>query len=95
MAIEVKSRALLDLRKRLASEWAHWLEAQDKGGFRPHVTIQNKVRAAEALRTLEIIASQWQPLAGKADGLQLWRYRGGPWESAREFLFGKNETAVD
>ena len=32
--------------------WAH-LTAQDRQGFRPHVTVQNKVDAATAKRTVE------------------------------------------
>jgi 2'-5' RNA ligase len=53
VAINVESPELLDLRKKLATTWKDWLEAQDKQPFKPHVTIQNKVTPEEARKVLE------------------------------------------
>lgn len=77
VAIEVACPGLLKLRRHLAREWEQWLGAQDKGGYRPHITIQNKVDAAEARRFFESLREEWVPFAGKAEGLYLWHYRGG------------------
>jgi len=52
VAFGIESPALSALRRRLADAFDPWLTPQDRQGFRPHVTVQNKVepRAAEALR---------------------------------------------
>ncbi len=92
MAIEVNSSGLLKLRNRLASRWGPWLTAQDKQGYRPHITIQNKVDPLEARRLFEFMVETWQPVAGTAAGVQLWHYRGGPWDLAREFLFKQQDA---
>ena len=87
VAIEVRGPGLVDVRERLASLWPHWLSAQDRQGFRPHVTIQNKVPAATARSLFESLQKTWQPFDGRGVGLLLWRYQGGPWEPAGEFPF--------
>ena len=95
VAVDVLCPALLGLQKRLAAEWKQWLTPQDRQGFRPHITIQNKVRAVEARRLYEKLGSSWCPFTGRATGLVLWHYQGGPWKLAQEFLFGnKPATGV-
>lgn len=76
-----------DLRKRLAAGWSAWLTPQDRQGFRPHVTIQNKVPANEARALFDRLGAAFQPFDVRAEGLLLWRYLGGPWEAAGEFPF--------
>jgi 2'-5' RNA ligase len=93
VAIEVQSPGLLALRQRLASEWTHWLGAQDRQGYRPHITIQNKVTAAEARRLFERLRATWQPFSGTGEGLLLWRYLGGPWELASHFPFQRSDSS--
>jgi 2'-5' RNA ligase len=93
VAVDVLCPALLDLQKRLAAEWKQWLTPQDRQGFRPHITIQNMVRAVEARRLYDKLGSSWCPFTGKATGLLLWHYRGGPWKLAQEFLFGNKPAA--
>lgn len=63
------------------------LGAQDFGGWRPHVTIQNKVapKVARALRDLLERDFIPQPLA--IAGLGLHRYLGGPWEHLAVYSF--------
>ena len=94
MAIELVSPKLVQLRQTLAGSWSNWLSAQDQQGYRPHITIQNKVAAAEARRVYEQLLEQWQPLQGYGEGLLLWYYHGGPWTLANEFSFTAN-AAVD
>jgi 2'-5' RNA ligase len=81
VAVHVETPGLAPLRAELARRWAPWLTPQDRQRLRPHVTIQNKVepRAARALH--DLLAAGFAPFALAVDGLQLWRYLGGPWEA--------------
>jgi 2'-5' RNA ligase len=83
----VASPALLALRQQLATTWPEWLGAQDRQRFQPHVTVQNKVTTEAARQLYEQLAASWQPVAGRGEGLLLWRYRGGPWEQVMTFPF--------
>lgn len=87
VAVEIESAELLQLRKTLATDWNDWLTAQDKQGFRPHITIQNKVAPDEARRIYDRLAFAWKMEAGRGEGLLLWRYLEGPWELVDEFPF--------
>ncbi|MCR0982274.1 2'-5' RNA ligase family protein [Roseomonas populi] len=87
VALEVEAPALVALRRLLASHWREWLTPQDAGGFRPHVTVQNKVTPEAARGLLAELAAAFQPWEARAEGLLLWHYRGGPWEAAAEFPF--------
>ena len=87
VAIEIESPELIQVRNQLAQGWSGWLSAQDRQGYRPHVTIQNKVTSDEAHRLYEQLSQTWQPIEGSGEGLLLWHYRGGPWELAAEFEF--------
>lgn len=58
--------------------------------FWPHVTVINKVDEQEAVDTLEKLQEEKiveKQTAGNATGLDLWWYRGGPWEHIRRFEF--------
>ncbi|WP_219898742.1 2'-5' RNA ligase family protein [Phormidesmis priestleyi] len=87
VAIEIESPKLIQVRNQLAQGWSGWLSAQDRQGYRPHVTIQNKVTSDEARGLYERLSQVWQPIEGSGEGLLLWHYRGGPWELADEFEF--------
>jgi hypothetical protein len=87
VAFRVVSPDLDRLRDDLGDGLHGLLGAQDSGGWRPHVTIQNKV-APKIARAL--IASLWQgfsprPLA--IGGMGLHRYLDGPWETLAVFPF--------
>ncbi len=87
VALSVAAPAVEALRARLAARWRAWLSPQDKQGWRPHATIQNKV-APERARALHAeLAAGLPAREGRAEGLLLWRYRGGPWEPAGRFGF--------
>ncbi|MBD2033692.1 2'-5' RNA ligase family protein [Leptolyngbya sp. FACHB-321] len=92
VAIELVSPELVQLRQTLAGGWSDWLSAQDRQGYRPHITIQNKVAAAEARQVYGQLLEQWQPLQGYGEGLLLWYYQGGPWTLASEFSFTAEAT---
>ncbi|MBD2258487.1 2'-5' RNA ligase family protein [Pseudanabaena sp. FACHB-2040] len=87
VAIEIDAPDLLQLRQALANTWQPWLSRQDSQRYRPHVTIQNKVKPEIARQLYDYLSQDWQPLSGKGEGLLLWRYQGGPWEALGEFLF--------
>lgn len=87
VALEVSSPELLGLRQQLVSSWVSWLGAQDRQGYRPHLTIQNRVPKEDARALFEALAPDWRPLTGKAVRLELWRYAGGPWLPAGSFRF--------
>lgn len=63
------------------------LTAQDRGGLRVHVTVQNKVSREEAQATLETLRAGFTPWDGQAHALRLWWYRGGPWEEVGRYPF--------
>ncbi len=86
VALEVTCPPLVALREALAADWRDRLTAQDRQGYRPHVTIQNKVTPAEARTTQERLLDVL-PIAGELQGLRLWHYRGGPWDEAGRFAF--------
>lgn len=67
------------LRERWRRRWAAHLTRQDDQGLRLHVTVQNKVEAAEARRTLATLERDHRPWTCRASGVRLWRYDGGPW----------------
>jgi len=78
---------LARLRTRLAEQWSAWLTEQDRQGFRPHVTIQNKVPAGDARALLQHLEACFTSFHIRGEGLLLWRYLGGPWEPIAEFAF--------
>ena len=86
-AIEVEAPALVELRHELSTRWHDLLGAQDARVIKPHITIQNKVAPAPARALFDELSSKWQPFEGWGQGLQLWRYQGGPWQAAGDWQF--------
>ncbi len=87
VAYALEAPALSTLRGRLAAQWQEWLTPQDRQGYRPHVTIQNKA-APEAARLLQQrLQAAFAPFTVRAEGLLLWRYLGGPWEAVSRYPF--------
>lgn len=87
VAYMLRSPELEELRGRLADLWSDWLIPQDREGFRPHVTVQNKVDPKVAKDTLARLSADFRPATIMGEGLLLWRYRDGPWETAGEVVF--------
>ncbi|KAA2241210.1 2'-5' RNA ligase family protein [Salinarimonas soli] len=87
VAFTVEAPELAALRRELAALWSGWLGPQDRQGFRPHVTIQNKVAPSQAAALLARLQAGFVPFEGSGEALLLWHYRGGPWEPAGVFPF--------
>lgn len=87
VALKLSGAGLGRVRGALKERFRDHLTGQDRQKFRPHVTIQNKVTPERARRTLEAVARGFVPFEGRAEGIQLWRYRGGPWQPAGTIAF--------
>lgn len=87
-AFRIDSPGLAAIRAELADAFAAMLVPQDKAGWRPHVTVQNKVAPADA----KALMAQLEPLAAprpvRIAGLASWWYRGGPWAPLSRHMFG-------
>lgn len=95
VAFGLDAPAAARVRAALAARFAGDLTRQDAQGWRPHVTVQNKVDAATARRTLAALRDGFAPWTATALGLDLWRYRGGPWEAAGRFPFAGEAAPAD
>jgi 2'-5' RNA ligase len=89
VAYSLASPELASLRDDLAGQWATWLTPQDRQKHQPHVTVQNKVEPQKARELLTQLTDAFEPFAATGTGMDLWRYRGGPWEEVRRFHFPK------
>jgi hypothetical protein len=87
VAFRVVSPELDALRHELAADFHGLLSAQDSGGWRPHVTIQNKVPPKEARALLAQLQREFRPRPLAIHGLGLHRYLGGPWERLAAVTF--------
>lgn len=87
VAYELFSEELARLRTKLTARFTDLLTAQDRQGFRPHVTVQNKVTPQAARALLVQLEAGFSPWEAEGRGLDLWAYRGGPWEALGFFSF--------
>lgn len=87
VALRVVSEDLDRIREELADGFHGMLGAQDQGGWRPHVTIQNKVSARESRQLLEVLQAGFEPRPLGIRGLALHRYLGGLWETIATWPF--------
>lgn len=87
VAVRIVSPQLGALREELAEAFHGMLTPQDAAGWRPHVTIQNKVSTAEARDLLKLLSATFRPRRVEVVGLSAWRYRGGPWERLAQYAF--------
>lgn len=86
-AIKIHSNKLIQLRQLLKQQWKNILSAQDEQGFRPHITIQNKVSPMLAKALQNTLSADFIPFEFSAVGLSVSRYNGGPWEKVKDFDF--------
>jgi 2'-5' RNA ligase len=91
VAYILQSSELMALRAVLAAQWAQWLTPQDRQKHQPHVTIQNNVDPKNARELLTTLSETFVPFQAEGIGLDLWWYRGGPWEQVRRFPFAARE----
>ena len=80
VAIRIDSPQLSAIREDLASAFAGLLMPQDAAGWRPHVTVQNKVPPEAARGLHATLARDFIPQPIVITGLAAWWYRGGLWE---------------
>jgi hypothetical protein len=88
VAYTLQAPAAEALRGRLAARWQADLTAQDRQGWRPHVTIQNKVDPTVSRALHAALSRDFVPFAAMAVGVRAWRYLGGPWERVAFVPFG-------
>ena len=86
-AFEIGGAELKSFRGRLAHGWADLLSPQDAQGFRPHVTVQNKVEPIVARALYDALSDSFQPFDLQGVGVLVWRYLGGPWRLESEVEF--------
>lgn len=94
VAYTLENHRLRALYKRVHSQWRAELTPQDQQRLNPHITVQNKVDAAVARELHRELAQDFQPFQATGTGLQLWAYRGGPWEALELFPFLKGAPDV-
>ena len=87
VAFRVVSDDLDRLRDDLADHFHGMLGAQDARGWRPHVTIQNKVPPKQARALIGELKRDFQLRPLGIAGLSIHRYRGGPWETIASYQF--------
>ena len=73
------------LHRELSRSFAAHLTLQDQQKFQPHVVIQNKSTGEQARALLALLQAGFTAFTVKAEGFDLWHYRNGPWQLARQF----------
>lgn len=87
VAVKIESPGLTAIRRELCEAFAGLLTPQDAGGWRPHVTIQNKVQPSVAKLLLAALSKDFTPREVEVAGIATWYYRGGPWEPISRHMF--------
>ncbi len=87
VAVRIESPGLAAIRRDLCEAFAGSLTPQDAGGWRPHVTVQNKVAPSVARLLLQALSRDFAPREVTISGLACWYYRGGPWEAISRHMF--------
>jgi hypothetical protein len=95
VAIALDVPGIVAMRSELARRLAEVLTPQDAGGFRAHVTVQNKVTPERARALKAALDANFAPRAVRIPALRLYRYDGGPWEFARRFALAADAPAMD
>ena len=87
VAFRVVSDDLDMIRNEIADHFHGMLSVQDEHGWRPHVTIQNKVAPKQARALLADLERSFRPRPLRIAGLSLHRYLGGPWQTLASYRF--------
>jgi len=87
VAVRIVSPELEDIRADLAESFLGALTPQDQAGWRPHVTIQNKVAPTEARALKRRLEADFRPRPLRIDGLAVSGYREGLWEPLSRHTF--------
>ncbi len=88
VAYHIRSDELNAIRNDIAEAFGPLLTPQDRAGWRPHVTIQNKTKPdiAKALLARLILEFRERPI--DIAGLAAWWYDGGSWQPIAAYRFG-------
>lgn len=86
-ALRVESPDLEALRAELGDAFRGMLTPQDQAGWRPHVTVQNKVERDQAKALQQALRTGFEPRPLTIRGLAAWHYDGGPWTFIRDWSF--------
>ncbi len=87
VAYRISSDELDAIRAELAEAFRGHLTQQDNHGWRPHITIQNKVTSSVAVATLANLDREFAPRPLAIPGLAYHHYEGGPWRLGRRYPF--------
>jgi 2'-5' RNA ligase len=87
VAYRIVSDDLDAIRAELAGAFRGSLTQQDSHGWRPHITIQNKVTAEQARALSGQLERDFTPRPLALSGLAYDLYDGGPWLPGRRYPF--------
>ena len=87
VAYRIVSDDLDAIRAELANAFRGHLTQQDSHGWRPHITVQNKVRSSVAIATLSALERGFAPHPLAIAGLAFHHYEGGPWRPGKRYPF--------
>ena len=87
VAFRIVSHDLDAIRTELADAFRGSLTQQDAQGWRPHVTIQNKVAPKVARGLFDEIDREFRPRPLSIAGLAYHHYEGGPWRPGGRYPF--------
>jgi 2'-5' RNA ligase len=87
VAFEARSPQLERLRAELRDTVGDGLTRQDAQKWRPHVTVQNKAGADSARQLFQLLSHDFTSRTGRATGLLMWEYMGGPWRLEQRLPF--------
>ena len=87
VAFRIFSPELNRIREELAADLCGLVGAQDSAGWRPHITIQNKVAPKISRALIASLQRELSPRPLAVGGLGLHRYLGGPWEKIAVYPF--------
>lgn len=94
--IPLKAKQLISIRSNLRGAFmkSFNMTNQDvRPQFKPHATVANKVTKEEAqdiFNELKALSKEEKVTHGRALGLDVWFYRGGPWEHIRRIPFDES-----
>lgn len=87
VAFRIVSDDLDALRAELAAALRGSLTQQDSHGWRPHITVQNKVTASAARQLHALLERDFAPRPLAIVALAYDHYAGGPWLPGRRYPF--------
>ena len=87
VAYRIVSHDLDAIRAELSAAFRGHLTQQDSHGWRPHVTVQNKVTSGVAVATMALLEAGFVPRPLAIAGLAFHHYDGGPWRHGRSYTF--------